>query len=100
MERERGGKGDFISVEGRLVGALCSPSVPFFMSLKLCPKTISKILLCQMNGFRYSPEYCTRLDYLARIAGVYSLILRNLQLSQLSHYSLYQKDYLTVVIVQ
>lgn len=78
-EREQEGKGNFISMEGKCVVILCSPSVPFFMSLKLCPKTVLKILPCQLNGFRYSPEYCNRFDYLVRIAGMYSLILRHLQ---------------------
>lgn len=39
-EREQEGKGNVISMEGRRVGILCSPSVPFFMNLKLCPKTV------------------------------------------------------------
>lgn len=43
-DREQEGKGNFISMEGRFVGILCSPSILFFMSLKLCPK-----ILCLKN---------------------------------------------------
>lgn len=73
VERKEGSKGNFISMEGRFVGILRSPSVPLFRSLKLYLKAILKILLCHMNGFRCSPEDCDRCDYLARIAGVCGL---------------------------